>query len=408
MDETQGPEIELSSDKTRLVAGDSVTVCWRVNSASEIKFWKSTDLPDAPEPLDWMYISEQGQQVEPNGQIDFSPTVTTSYYLVAHGPLGMSGKRIVIRVVKEVDRVGQQPGLAWKPPSSALEFIVEHPHVDWLKDKEAALKFILRFSPWYAFVAEPVTFQWEILNASRAEARQRDFRHTLVVSQGNASGTELVGSHTTDSKWFRFPVSGSSSVRYNNPADHTIDIRAYTPSGHPGERPSGVMVMPEPRIAASSTLSPAILADRVSKIKEAIKFFGPRARSYLLSLPLHGTSIDAFDKHYVRVLHLNSEIQYQLENLNLITFIIEDVEAYTYVGQWVNYTNDIHLQWAPGGDPVLNYLVCHEFIHKCGFNIDLQKKYENEGYDATQAHDIVENQAHAITTNVMQWQLQNH
>jgi len=212
------PEIEFSADKTRIERGQSVALRWNVKEAKEATLWESTVLPSAPEPLDWMRISQLGEKVKSADEMELTPEETTAYYLVAKTPLGMSGRRIVVEVVVEEKPI-PEPEI-WEPEERFLERIEERSHVAWIEGPARPAPSVIAelawrlaeqwvlldgpgpglpplitisINPQVIFEDESAVLSWTIANANCATGGVGMQQTFMVAWAADYSGTKMDG-----------------------------------------------------------------------------------------------------------------------------------------------------------------------------------------------------------------------
>ena len=407
------PEIEFSSAKTRIKRGETTTLDWSVKGAEEATLWMSKVLPYAPEPLDWSKISRLGEKVGLSEKMELTPEETTAYYLVTNGVLGMRGSRIVIEVVYEELEPTRRPE-TWKPQESFLAHMEDSMHVGWL-DRHAGpipsniakdFEVVLRLAEtWFAgptppgislsastevmFEDETAMLTWNISNANCAEMGESMSKTGMIVSPTKTSGTQIAGGGWGAGGTPSCALSLSSSMNLTGQAPFGSShrrfwITAHNTAGKSATSWQWVDTLSIPQFKGSSTPT------RISSIRSALKTIDKLLRNgCIYNDKALDTTVAAFKNGHLKRTELWARLLAELQNIKLNTFNCNDVADNDWgAGHWADYTNEIFLEWSPSHTPYLEYVIFHELVHKCGFNGDLLKFYSKGD---------VENQAHVVS-----------
>jgi hypothetical protein len=402
------PNVEFSATSTSIEPGGSTILSWRVTRADEATLWSSGALPETPEPLDWPAIAEMGKRISLADTVEATPAVSTAFYLVARGPHGLHGSRILVEVTAERPEPPTAPE-TWQPLSAFLPSMEAAPHVARL-DHLAAPEFATAqgfalppFPPvvWHAsptvtvspspealFTDESATLTWTTTNATCIGMGQNVITTKLAADPTKVSGTKFAGSSYGVAGWppCALPVNGTTKVTgppYG--ASHRIiGITAKSAAGADATAGWWVDVLPGPQFTGAA--SPA----RVTAIRTAIKTVDRLLRYGCI---YHHTGLDAsvaaFKDGHLNRTEVWSRLLRELQNIKLVTFHCQDVaDAAWGAGSWGDYSNTVNLEWSPSHTPYLAYVILHELVHKCGFHGELLKHYSVQS---------IEQQAHAVS-----------
>jgi len=399
------PEIEFSSHKTRIKRGESVALGWSVKKAEEATLWKSTVLPSAPEPLDWMRINQLGEKVNLTDEVELTPEETTGYYLVAKTPLGMSGRRIVVEVVGK-EKPMPEPEI-WEPQKDFLERMEERSHVGWIEPTakptpsviaELISRFPERFFaspgpgfpptikmsaiPEVIFEDESSILSWNITNANCATMGNTVRKTLMVAWAGSYSGTKITGGgighggmpscvlSLSDSQKITGQPLGSRHERWH--------ISAHNAMGKSSVASKWLDVLSIPKFTGACN------AARKAFIRNAIKTIDKKLRDgCIYNDTALDTKVAAFKNGHLSRKGFWARLLAELQNIKLVTFACKDAKDKDWVGgQWPWFSNVITVQWSPSHTPG-PYLIFLLLIFKCGFNLGLYKF----GYSKTEVQD---------------------
>lgn len=408
--ETAVPKIEFSSDKTQIDRGKSVVLRWNVEDAEEAILWKSTVLPSAPEPLDWWRISELGEAVKFVDEVELTPDETTAYYLVAKTPTGMRGVRSVVEVVEEE---GKPTPEIWKPQKRILKGMNEKAHLGWIErpDRPSQSDIITQFelalrmaekwfgappptikvsaNPEVIFEDESSLLSWDISNANCAESTLTTSMTRMVTKNAGISGTKVTGGgHGAGGMPpCALSMKGNWNISGQLLGSHHIEVHISARNAIAKSAAASQWV----DILSIPTFTGACTAARQTAIRNAIKDIDENLRNgCIYNNSALNTKVAAFKAGHLNRIVFWARLLAELQNIGLDTFNCKDVKDTDWgAGHWATYTNEIILEWSPSYTPLLEYVILHELIHKCGFNSDLYKF----GY----SKNDIENQAEAIT-----------
>jgi hypothetical protein len=355
-----------------------------------------------------------GEKISLSEKVDLAPEATTAYYLVAKGILGMRGKRILIEVIQEELEPVRQPE-TWKPQERFLARMEDTLHVGWI---DRLAKFtpsrtdihfaaVLRLAErWLAgptppginlsasteviFDDESSTLSWNISNSNCAEMGETLDKTGMVVDPTKTSGTKIAGGG-----WGAggmppcgLPLSSSvqvsSQVSYGGPGHLQFWITAHNTAGESATATQWIDTLSVPQFKGTSTPT------RISGIREALRAIDKKLRNgCICNDTALDTSVAAFTNGQLNRMELWARLLAELQNITLDTFNCQDVADDSWgAGHWVDYTNEIGLEWSYSNIPYLEYVILHELVHKSGFNGDLLTFYSKKD---------IEDQAHAVS-----------
>lgn len=406
------PKIEFSSATTQIKRGEATFLSWDVKGAKEAILWKSSLLPEAPEPLNWPKISRLGEKVKLRDKAEIIPEDTTSYYLLAKGSLGLHGNRIVVEVMP--DKKGELQTEIWRPQKQFLDRMEDRSHVGWIErptkvlpsgasaDFEVISKIAekwhsgstspginLSASMGVIFEDEFSTLSWAISNANCAEMSETFSKTGMTVDQAKVSGTKITGGGWGAGGMPPCALLLNGSVKVTGQAPFGSSYRRWWVTAHNTAGLSAtswrwIDVLSVPNFKGSSTPT------RISGIRNALRTVDTMLRKgCIYNDAALDTTVAAFKNGHLKRTELWARLLAELQNIKLTTFNCKDVADKDWGGgHWGDYTNEIILDWSPSHTPYLEYVILHELVHKCGFNGDLLKFYSTAD---------IENQAHAVS-----------
>jgi len=414
------PKIEFSADKTLIESGEPITLRWNVKEAEEVILWESVVLPSAPEPLDWMRISQLGRKVKSTNNMEFTPEETTAYYLVVKTPLGISGRRIVVEGVAEEKPI-PKPKI-WEPEEGLIEKLDEKSHLAWVEEParlkssvmvESARRLAeqlvpfgggpgqppsikISVNPQVIFEDESTTLSWTIGNANCAGKSEKVEGTSMIAWAGNYSGTKITGGFwgagaTVSCPWGLLPMSDSEKIdgkKLGGARHESHSIYAENAMGKSATAWQWVDILSVPQFTGASN------ATRIANIRNAIKTIDKKLRNGCIYNDTYlDTKVDAFKKGHLDRKEFWALLLVQLQNIGLVTFNCKDVTdaQWKKTGgvQWAIFKNDITLFWSPSHtNPNFPRWIMLALVLKCGFNNDLGK-FGYSGSDIfSQAWDV--------------------
>lgn len=404
------PEIEFSVDRIRVERGQTVTLQWRIQQANEAALFVSTILPKNPEHLNWLRIKELGEKVELNNSLKLTVEETTAFYLVAQSQQGLRGAKAVVEVA---EKEAEHEPVIWEPQEQFLEQMQEGLGIEWIEETvqptpseiaaqiESALRMTEQWldrqtlpvisivaKPKVIFADESSTVSWQISNANCADmsifaTHTKAFADSTKISGNWINGT---GYTTGGSPKCSLSMKGNDSWagQAYNQGHIKVSIHASNPMGKSATKSTWIDILSTPQFKGTAT------AKRQSEIRNAIKDIDKKLRNgCIYNNAALDQKVAAFKDGHLNRKQFSARLLVELQNLKLVTFHCKDVADKDWeAGHWVDYTNEILLEWSPKYTPYLEYVILHELTHKCGFNSDLLKYYSKAS---------IENQAHLVS-----------
>jgi hypothetical protein len=264
------PHINFSIEPKKIEKGKPVILKWSVENAEKVVFWSSPIQPYAAEPLNWVRIEQIGKSVPLEDSFTIYPEITTAFYLVARGPVGMSRVRRIIAIPEK--KISSLEPYAFSPQRRFLVEMVDAPHVfsPPIPPDYRRLDVKLSFKPNAIFCHETSTLSWNVSgDALMSTSMDGGFQEMcLEEAAGEISGTKENGGLA----WYlgppeSIPASGSKTMPENwvEHGEFFYDIHA-TPVDLPEVHARDfLLIMSVPNFTGNVT------QDRISYIREALK-----------------------------------------------------------------------------------------------------------------------------------------
>lgn len=409
------PEIEFSSEPTQIKKKGSVVLKWNAKEAEETILWKNTVV--SPAHVDWLQISQLGEKVRPQNEIKLALEQTTAFYLAARNHRGWSAKRIVVelkekkaqpkgemwdrnlpeRFAKRMEKKSDgepTPVIVAQIGTHQIEQAFKHIREPRMVPLSGGLPPLINMSvsSEVIFQDESSTISWDIKNADVSSLSIGGYE-TVLIPNGDSSGVkhngggylssgyppvqgDWNGSEKINGTFFKtyqeFYV-GISSIGggVTSTADVWMD-RLYTPNfGGNGSTPS-----------------------RIKEIRDALRDIDKRLHYGCIYWDTYlDTTLPAFKNKHLNRIDFYTLLRDVVLNISIVTFNCQDLPDSDYgpppkhgTGDFADYDSQVHLNWFPSHTPNVLYVVLHELIHKCGFNIDLMMK-------GNYTHDQIEDMA---------------
>jgi hypothetical protein len=389
------PKTNFFSDKIMIERGECVDIGWNVVGADNVRFWSTPVLPFTTKPIDWLNLFRIGAEVKVEDKIEVYPSETTAYFLVAQGPLGMSGRQIVVEVPDIKKRAIEKPPHSYK--CMPIEKMASKPHIAWVnicRHKHTDLKEVqivrpvgilmpIRGSPTptinlsssndVIFNDESATISWNISNATCID-------YGLGFAGGGCPNYGCYAGGGTPA--CVMPNVGQITVELSNLTSNDNNIRhgiayfgidASNSMGGKADADLSIGILSLPKFSGASNQK------RINEVKNAIKTIFRALLNYcILSDTTLDNSVAAFKDGHLKRTDVYWNLRKEINCMELNTINCKDVSDQDFDGgDWDSkYPNVIGIEWSPNHLPCLEYVILHELTHKIGFNEYLLQWYD--------------------------------
>ncbi len=411
------PKIKFSSEPTKLKKKGPVTLRWNVKEAEETILWKSTAM--IPTPVDWLEISQLGEKVKPQEEIKQRVEQTTAFYLAARNRRGWAAERIVFEFE---ERKAHPKGETWdrnlperfakkmekKPDGESTPAIVAQigmreidqalksirfPHKVWLLGGGLPPVINMSVSSQVIFQDETATISWDVKNLDVSSLGIGGYK-TVLIPNGDSSGVKNDGGG-----W----LSGGGPPVQGDWIDSMVIDGTFFPgfqsfgagiSGTSGGLASDAGVWLD-RLYTPNFTGTGSTPPRVKEIRDALREIDKRLHYGAIFWDAYmDYTLPAFKNKHLNRLDFYHLLRDVVWNISIVTFECKDRPDSEYgigpgkygTGDFADYDPHIYLNWFPNHTPNVVYVVCHELVHKCGFNSDLWLKGGN--YKVPQIEDM--------------------